>query len=248
MSAKSILGLFAATAALLLVGPHAAAQTSSGGWRFTIAPYLVGAAMDGTVGVKGQEVTLDVPFSDIWDNLHFGAMVHFDMKNDRWLVSSDLIYMDLQQSTDVANGTAKATMTQTFVEVAGGYRVSKEFTVLAGARLVDLGGKLSFTGTNADRSGSQSKSWVDPFVGAQLNVALSDRWWFDLHGDIGGFDVGSKLAWQAYADVGYRASDLVSVYLGYRALDIDYESGSGSTLFRYDVLTAGPQIGVAFRF
>jgi hypothetical protein len=29
---------------------------------------------------------------------------------------------------------------------------------------------------------------------------------------------------------------------------MDYESGSGSTLFRYDVLTAGPQIGVAFRF
>jgi hypothetical protein len=123
-----------------------------------------------------------------------------------------------------------------------------ECHVLAGARFADLGGKLSFSGTNADRRSSQSKSWVDPFVGAQLNVALSDRWWFDLHGDIGGFDVGSKLAWQAYADVGYRASDLVSVYLGYRALDIDYESGSGSTLFRYDVLTASPQIGVAFRF
>ena len=246
MSAKSILGLFAATAALLLVGPNAAAQSSPGGWQFTIAPYLVAAAMDGTVGIKGQEVTLDVPFSKIWDNLHFGGMVHFDMKNDRWLLSSDLIYMNLQQSTDVAGGTA--TVTQTFVEAAGGYRVSREFTVLAGARLVDLGGKLSFTGTNADRSGSQSKSWVDPFVGAQLNVALSERWWFDLHGDIGGFNVGSKLAWQAYADVGYRASDLVSVYLGYRALDMDYESGSGSTLFRYDVLTAGPQIGVAFHF
>jgi hypothetical protein len=246
MSAKSILGLFAATAALLLVGPNAAAQSSPGGWQFTIAPYLVAAAMDGTVGIKGQEVTLDVPFSKIWDNLHFGGMVHFDMKNDRWLLSSDLIYMNLQQSTDVAGGTA--TVTQTFVEAAGGYRVSREFTVLAGARFVDLGGKLSFTGTNADRSGSQSKSWVDPFVGAQLNVALSERWWFDLHGDIGGFNVGSKLAWQAYADVGYRASDLVSVYLGYRALDMDYESGSGSTLFRYDVLTAGPQIGVAFHF
>jgi hypothetical protein len=247
MSAKSILGLFTTTA-LLLVGPHAEAQSGPGGWKFTIAPYLVAAAMDGTVGVKGQEVTLDVPFSDIWANLHFGAMVHFDMKNDRWLVSSDLIYMNLQQSTDVANGTAEATMTETFVEVAGGYRVSKEFTVLAGARFVDLGGKLAFTGTNADRSGSQSKSWVDPFVGAQVNVALSDHWWLDLHGDVGGFGVGSDLAWQAYADVGYRASDLVSVYVGYRALDMDYESGSGSTLFRYDVLTAGPQVGVAFHF
>jgi hypothetical protein len=222
--------------------------SAQGDWKFTIAPYLVGAAMDGTVGVKGHDVKLDVPFSKILDNLHMGAMAHFDMKNDTWLLSSDLIYMNLQQSADAANGTAEATMTETIFEVAGGYRTSKEFTLLAGARYVDLGSKLSFTGAHADWSGDQSKSWVDPFVGAQINVALSDRWWFDLHGDIGGFDVGSKLAWQAYADVGYKASNLVSVYLGYRALDMDYESGSGSTLFRYDVSTAGPQIGVAFHF
>ena len=247
MSVRSLLGLLATTA-LLLVGPNAAAQSSPDGWQFTIAPYLVAAAMDGTVGIKGHDVKLDVPFSKIWDNLHFGGMVHFDMKNDRWLLSSDLIYMNLQQGAEVTNGTAEASVTETFFEVAGGYRISQAFTLLAGARLVDLGSTLDFTGTNVSQNGHQSKSWVDPFVGAQITVALSDRWWFDLHGDIGGFNVGSKQAWQAYADVGYRASDLVSVYLGYRALDIDYESGSGSTLFRYDVLTAGPQIGVAFRF
>jgi hypothetical protein len=247
MSAKSILGLLTTTATLL-VGPHAMAQSNPGGWEFTIAPYLVAAAMDGTVGVKGHDVTLDVPFSKIWDNLHMGAMVHFDMKNDTWLVSGDLIYMKLQQEAEVANGTAEVSVTETFFEVAGGYRTSKALTLFAGARLVDLGSTLDYTGTNASQNGHQSKSWVDPFVGAQLNVALSERWWLDLHGDVGGFNVGSKLAWQAYANVGYRASDLVSVYLGYRALDMDYESGSGSTLFRYDVLTAGPQIGVAFRF
>jgi hypothetical protein len=247
MSSKSILGLLATTGTFL-VGTHTMAQSNPGGWQFTVAPYLVAAAMDGTVGVKGHDVTLDVPFSKIWDNLHFGGMVHFDMKNDRWLLSSDVIYMNLQQSAEVANGTAEVSVTETFFEAAGGYRVSQAFTLLAGARLVDLGSTLDFTGTNVSQNGNQSKSWVDPFVGAQLNVALSDRWWLDLHGDVGGFGVGSDLAWQAYADVGYRASDLVSVYVGYRALDMDYESGSGSTLFRYDVLTAGPQVGVAFRF
>jgi hypothetical protein len=247
MSAKSIVGILATTG-LLLVGPHAAAQTGSGDWEFTIAPYLVAAAMDGTVGINGHDVKLDVPFSKIWDNLHFGGMVHFDMKNDRWLLSSDVIYMNLQQSAEVANGTAEASVTESFFEVAGGYRASKALTFLAGARLVDLGSKLSFTGANADLSGDQSKSWVDPFVGAQLTVALSDRWWLDLHGDVGGFNVGSTLAWQAFADVGYRVSNLLSLYVGYRALDMDYESGSGNDLFRYDVLTAGPQVGVAFRF
>ncbi|HVN31789.1 MAG TPA: hypothetical protein VMT45_07350, partial [Thermoanaerobaculaceae bacterium] len=145
MSAKSILGLLT-TAATLLVGPHALAQSNPGGWEFTIAPYLVAAAMDGTVGVKGHDVTLDVPFSKIWDNLHFGGMIHFDMKNDRWLLSSDVIYMNLQQSTDVANGTAEVSVTETFFEVAGGYRISPVFTLLGGGRLVDLGCTLDFTG------------------------------------------------------------------------------------------------------
>jgi hypothetical protein len=72
MSVKSKLGLLVAMATLIL-GTQAAAQTSSAGWEFTIAPYLVAAAMDGTVGIKGHDVKVDVPFSKIWDNLHFGA-------------------------------------------------------------------------------------------------------------------------------------------------------------------------------
>lgn len=170
------------------------------------------------------------------------------MKNGRWLLSSDLIYMNLQQGAEVANGTAEATVTQTFFEVAGGYRIPRAFTLLAGARLVDLGNELSLSGTNANLSGDESKSWVDPFVGAHLIAPLSDRWWLALHGDIGGFGVGSDLAWQGYANIGFCASDLVWVVVGYRALDMDYQEGSGNDLFRYDVLTAGPQIGVAFRF
>jgi hypothetical protein len=40
----------------------------------------------------------------------------------------------------------------------------------------------------------------------------------------------------------------VSVVLGYRAIDIDYKEGDNGEAFRYDVLTAGPQMGVVFRF
>ena len=36
--------------------------------------------------------------------------------------------------------------------------------------------------------------------------------------------------------------------LGYRWLDIDYETGDDATLFKYDVLTQGPMAGFAFRF
>ncbi len=245
MRVRRRLAVLAAVVAAAGVANPAAAQ---GAWKFTIAPYLVAAAMDGTVGVRGHDVPLDVPFSKVWDNLSFGGMAHFDMMNDRWLVSSDIVYMDLEQSAAAANGTADVGVTETFFDVLGGYRVSPALSLLVGARLADLGGDLRYTGAHVESGGSQSKTWVDPLIGAQVNAALSENWWVDLHGDIGGFGVGSKKAWQAYGHVGYRASNVVSIYAGYRALDIDYESGSGSSLFRYDVLSSGPEAGVAFHF
>ena len=244
MRATKVLVVAAVLAAAVAVRPAAAED----GWKYTIAPYMMGAAMDGWIQVRGKAAEVNVPFDQIWSNLHFGAMVHFDMKNDRWLISSDLTYMDLRQDAEVRTGTGQAQVKETLFEATGGYRVSPGVALLAGARLVDLSAKLSFTGANANVSGDQSKSWVDPLVGVQLTLTFSERWWLDARLDAGGFGVGSKQAWHEYANLYYRPSDHVSVFVGYQALDMEYQTGSGSNLFRYDVLSSGPQVGVAFHF
>jgi hypothetical protein len=46
--------------------------------------------------------------------------------------------------------------------------------------------------------------------------------------------------------VGVR--DDLEVVAGYRYLDADYEDGSGADVFKYDMVTAGPGIGVSFKF
>ena len=247
MNARASLKLIA-IAALLLVGPYAAAQSNPGEWQFTIAPYMVAAGMNGSIAVAGLEADVDVPFSTILDNLELGGMLHFDMMNERWVISSDLIFMDLEDKEGAANGTTTASMDETLFELAGGYRVSPAVILLAGARWVDLGTGIRISGPDAEAGGDASKSWVDPFVGVHVSAPLATRWWLGVHGDIGGFGVGSDLAWHAYADIGFRVSDLVSILLGYRAIDMDYEEGEGIERFAYDVLTAGPQLGVAFRF
>jgi hypothetical protein len=247
MRSGSLLGLVVATA-VLLIGPHAAAQSGGGGWEFTIAPYLVAAGMNGSLTVKGLEADVDVPFSTVVENLDMAGMVHFGMQNEHWAATSDLVYMDLEASKDAVRGAATATVTETLFEVTGGYRLSPAVTLLAGARLVNLGTGVRYAGPNLERDADASKSWVDPIVGATFTSPLAERWWLGVHGDVGGFGVGSDLAWQAYANVGYRASDLVPIIVGYRAIDIDYQEGSGNDLFRYDVMSAGPQMGVAFTF
>jgi hypothetical protein len=65
---------------------------------------------------------------------------------------------------------------------------------------------------------------------------------------VGGFGVGCELAWQAYADVGYRASETVSIIVGYHALDMDYVSGGGVREADLDIRLSGPQLGIVFSF
>ena len=45
----------------------------------------------------------------------------------------------------------------------------------------------------------------------------------------------------------YRIYDF-SVVFGFRAWSVDYETGSGADLFKYDVVTYGPGIGFTFHF
>jgi hypothetical protein len=69
-----------------------------------------------------------------------------------------------------------------------------------------------------------------------------------LCADVGGFDVGSELAWQAVVRLNWTISETLFATFGYRILDTGYEDGSGASLFRYDVTMSGPGIGMRWRF
>jgi hypothetical protein len=237
-----------AAAIVILVVPQAAAQSGSGGWDFAIAPYLWAAGMDGTLSIGQLEQDVDVSFGDIIDNLDFALMGHFDMRNERWLVSSDLVFVDLEHEEDLTNGTLTAGMDLTLLEVAGGYRVSPAVAVLVGARWVDMTASFRYSGEIIEPAVEGGTDWIDPLVGVNVVSPLAERWWVGLGGDVGGFGVGSELTWQAYANLGFKASGLVSIVLGYHALDIEYENDGGRQDAGADILISGPQLGVAFTF
>ncbi len=120
---------------------------------------------------------------------------------------------------------------------------------LTGTVVVDPG--LTITGSRA-RAASGSVDWVDPFIGARLRHHMGPGEEIVLKGDIGGFGVGSQFSWQllgAYnwllcATPGYT----IDGYLGYRALSVDYDQGSGSTRFEYNTIQHGPVTGLTVRF
>ncbi len=215
-------------------------------WKYLVAPYGWIAGLDGESTIRGVTASVEADFADIIENLETAALVHFEAEKGRWTVLSDLIFIAIGQTTRGAIDV-DFDVDQTIVELGGGYNLSDSFAVLFGGRYVD--GKVDLdVRAPLDVRVRRDKDWIDPYVGGRFVLDLGRRWDFRVRGDVGGFGVGSEFTWNLALNWVYRASRRVSLAFGYRALDIDFEEGSGRDLFRYDVRMFGPQIGAAFHF
>lgn len=239
-------------ASLLGSAAPAAAQESSAaegtsGWEFTVAPYFLAPYMDGQLGIGDlPPVTVDASPGDIFDKLQFGAMLYLEARKGPWGAFVDGLYMNLEQAAQRENVAATASAKQGAVEVSAFRTITPTIDVLVGARLNVLDGSIALP--TLDTTLAQSKTWVDPLIGVRLRAPLPAPWQLGIMADIGGFSIGSKLAYQIYTMAGVRVSRLFSIHVAYRLLDMDYESGTGSDAFSYDMSTYGPEIGIAFHF
>ncbi len=245
-------GLLVAASVLgwLVPRPLAAQEASASSddrWEFLVVPYLLFPYMNGTTTVGIVEIDVDADPGDIFSDLQFGFMLLFEAHNPVWAVSLDGLYMNLEQTGQL--GLGQAGLKQGMVQLTGFRRVLPWLEVLAGGRLNVMEAEIElFPGGGLPTiSADRSKSWFDPFIGARA-AASSGKWLFVFRGDIGGFGIGSNIAWQIYPSVSYRFSELFGLGVAYRVLGMDYESGSGTDFFQYDVTTFGPEIGLLFHF
>ncbi len=225
-------------------------------WKFLIEPYMMFPSMSGETGVRNiPTVSVDANAGDIFDKLQFGAMLYLEAQNDQWAITSDLLYMNLEQdaaSTQIINsGSVQAK--QLGYELAGLYRFSPFLESGLGLRLNSIDTELDIVrntigGGTESLGGSLSRTWVDPVFITRATADINDKWIFILRGDFGGLGIGSTFTWQVQGYVAYHFSKLFQTSLGYRIIGIDYDKGTGEDRFRYDVNTFGPNIRFGFNF
>ena len=224
-------------------------------WNFLADVYLMFPYMEGDAGI-GNRITVPVDANpgDILSKLKMAAMLYFEAKTDRWAITTDFVYMrlnqDLTPGTLVQSGTLEAK--ELIWEAAGLYRIWPFLEV-------GLGGRVNNIGLDIDalRSGipdpeevneSGSKTWFDPILITRLSADINEKWLFQFRGDIGGFSVGSNLTWQLQAYAGYRFCKLFQLSLGYRFLSVDYDKGTDEDRFIFNVNTSGPLVRFGFNF
>jgi hypothetical protein len=225
-------------------------------WSFLTDVYIMFPYMDGEIGISSQiTATVDASPGDIFSKLRLAGMLYLEAHNNKWAISSDIVYMNLNQevtpSTLLHSGTAKA---EQFVwETAGLFRIFPFLEVGVGGRLNNLQTEIDvrrnvFPAGTEEVKGSYSKTWFDPIMIVRLTADIKDKWLFQLRGDLGGFGVGSDFTWQLQAYAGYRFSKLIQLTAGYRVLSINFDKGVDAERFIYNVDTFGPVLRVGFNY
>lgn len=254
-----------AVRAVTVIAALGAGTAGAAEWQHTLTPYLWMSAMEGNTTVGSPlgplEADVDMTFSDLLDNLDAGGMLAYKGQYGKFVLLGDLIYMDLgangSRSATVPGGTATTDtsidVSQTAFEVDLGYHVTDELALFIGARYMDIqsDAQVDVSGpamVPSSRTAGASADWIDPVVGLLGEFGLTERWAVILKADIGGFDLGSKFAWEVLSSLRYRATEHLDISAGYRYFVVDYESDDATGVLNYDMTISGPGIGFSFRF
>ena len=229
-----------------------AATTKS--WEFNLAPfYLWGVNIDGDLSLGTKTATLDVPFSDIFDNLEAAFIVHFEgMHRSNWGFLVDVNYIEVSNDVDLPtpfDASVDIDFKSTIAEFSGLYRIKKDqhnFDIIAGGRYVRL--QNTVTTSRGPDLVDADVDWVDPLAGLRWSFHFAEQWTLVARGDVGGFGVGSDFAAQGLALIDWQPFKYVSFLAGYRALYMDYSDGSGRDAFNFDATIHGPVLGINFRW
>lgn len=258
--------LLASLLAVLVLGAAAPAKAEDGGgplagdWQATLTLYGWLVSLEGAAVTNGFEADIDVGAKTVLENLDGALMSEFRVYKGNLGVFVNGVY---GRNTLDANGevngvalSAAADIRLTFLDFGASWRFDP-IPIGPGTSSVALEPFIGGRYTNIDLrlklntlSLRERYEFTDPLLGLRTTWELGDSWRVVSISDIGGFGVGSDLAWSLVLvggyDFGLLGEDDATAFLGYRALGQDFSEDGGAT--EWDVITHGPMLGLALRF
>lgn len=241
--------------------------SSTRGTWVLIAPYGWIAGVNGEIGIGNQVLNVDLTPGQAL--AHLGSvdgalMLHMEVGKGDWGFILDGNLIRASTSVQTLPAQVDVTLQQTLLEGLGMYRLveasdyfveGKSLTVdlLAGGRYYQFGNAFVFHPSNPVIPSFQtnnSSTWVDMIIGARTRVPVTHSLDAFARADVGGFGMGSSstLAWNLIAGVDWKMTACSSLIAGYRQLDINKHSDSGSLAFDFNARLYGPFMALAFQF
>jgi hypothetical protein len=197
-----------------------AAQAADPGWEVEIAPIYL------WVPISINSVTLpefpnlpappgggDRPSGDTGASLNGAAMAAFRVEKNWWMARGSVVWAGLSGERETPN--VKITGNLILGEVFTGVEVVKHLYLEGGVRrlAVDVSAQV------LDYPEVSRKPGVwDPQVGMTYRVPMGEHWLLTMHGDGGGFGVGSEVDVNASVTLDWRMARHFGLTLGYGLL------------------------------
>ena len=244
----------------LLASFGTAAQPDAPPWKFSVMPYLWLPSVDGKISYGppppgGGSANINIDTATILDNLDFAFMINGEARKGRWLIGTDVIYLnfghvdssvrsatfDLGPRGRIDVGAGENSGTQSKLKgwlwtTVGGYAAVQDprwnLDVLGGFRLLYLDARtdwqLNASLTVTDPVGGQTATFA-----RQGSAGKSDSLWAGIVGAKGRAKFGGS-DWFAnyYADVGGWSN----LFTWQGALGIGYAFKWGDVIFDYRYL------------
>jgi hypothetical protein len=239
-------------------GPAAAkaAPASGGNWHVDASSYLWLSGAHGNLAAFGYNLGFKASVSDLLSKFRFGLMGVVDVRYKRLVLTSDVMWITLS-NTNTKVLLLLPTAPQLSAELVSrtvlftqkvGYRLVENEKVkidgFSGFRYWHLGNTLTVTPSPRGNNLYASKNWVDPLVGARIQVPLSPKLLATIAGDVGGWGAGSQLDYQIVGALSYKIKPKLALAAAWRYLYLDY----GQYPFTTQAALSGPVLGVTYSF
>jgi hypothetical protein len=229
-------------------------------WRFDFAIIGWGPSVNGDVTVRGHKANVDESLDDLLHDLKGIAMLGFELRKEKFGFYAQPNWIKLKEDATV--GPLNSTLEQKLwiVDAAAFYQLHKwceetpvTLDALVGVRYWNFDNELTVKGPGGlvNFNGADSNYLIDPIVGLRAKMYFTRKFNLSLHGDVGGFgasDNSSDLSWQAAGTLGYDFTRHFSAFLGYRALSVDKDSGSGPNAKGVDTILHGFLLALDFHW
>ncbi len=236
-------------------GPATAVPDSDSSWHTAFTMYLWFPGVHGTSGAGSRSVDFRASAGDLLSNFRFGLMGALNVQRGRFVILGDLMWVRLRATnttmlpfSNLPQLSAEVKADEFILNPEVGYRFfdreKVKIDALTGIRYWYLGSSLQFTPSPLGFNFSGSKNFVDPLMGARMQLPLSPKMLVTIRGDVGGWGAGSELDYQIVGALGFKVSPRFTLGVGYRYLYVNYRP----TNFIFDTAMSGPLAGLTYTF
>lgn len=234
---------------IILLGFQATLADAAGqdDWTFGITPHIWAEGFAGSIA-KGAAtavgIQIDIDYELFNPQPHdLTGLPTFTASKGPWRFLAESVYLDAVDDFGTEPLYTDAELENVIVEGTVGYQIPRyeNIELIAGGRFFSIRDDIQLS---LRPGGGSKKTWAEPFIGARLNYALSNRWYAGLRADVGGFGGSSNEMYNIAAFVGYRFNQITTLKLGYRHLSPDFEKN----LFDHETSLQGVGLDFGIRF